>query len=48
MYITEIDKAFDADKFFPDVDFKLWNKTILSEHEYNDMKYSHVLYTKGK
>ena len=45
MILTEID-AFDeyADVYFPDFDKNEWDKNIISEHEYNNIKYKHVLY----
>lgn len=44
MYITEIDKEYDADKFFPEINYKDWNRKVLSNLEYNGIKYSHVEY----
>lgn len=46
MYITEIDKEFDADRFFPKFDKNNWNKKILSSNSHDDLEYSHVVYTR--
>lgn len=47
MYITEIDKQYnDADRFFPKFNHNDWQKKIISTHEYDGIKYSHVEYTK--
>ena len=48
MYITEIDKEYKADKFFPKVDYDKWDKEILCEHSYNDLNYKHVLYKRKR
>lgn len=48
MYITEIDKEYEADKFFPKVDYDKWDKEILCEHSYNDLNYKHVLYKRKR
>lgn len=44
MYITEIDKEYDADRFFPEFDKNDWDIEVLSEHKYNEIMYKHVLY----
>ena len=46
MYVTEIDKSFDADRFFPEIDKNVWKGKVLSKHKYNDLNYSHVKYTR--
>lgn len=46
MYVTEIDESFDADRFFPEIDKEIWSGKVLSKHKYNDLKYSHVKYTR--
>lgn len=33
MYITHIDEDFDADTFFPNVDFSEWNVEVVKIHE---------------
>lgn len=46
MYITEIDKQFDADTFFPEIDYSNWDRKVLSKHIYENVKYNHVEYTR--
>lgn len=46
MYITEIDKEYDADKYFPNFDKNKWNRKILSNNECDGVEYKHVLYTR--
>lgn len=47
MYITEIDKEYDADRFFPEFDKNKWNRTVLSENSFDGVEYRHVLYERG-
>lgn len=45
LLLTEIDATCkDADVYFPEFNKDEWNKDIISENEYNDIKYKHVLY----
>ena len=45
MYLTQIDsEEINADVYFPKFDISDWNKEIISNHEENNIKYSHVLY----
>lgn len=47
MYLTEIDDScVDADTFFPEFDKLIWEGSIISENEENDIRYRHVLYKK--
>ena len=46
MYITEIDKEYDADKYFPNFDKNKWNRKVLSNNECDEVEYKHVLYTR--
>lgn len=46
MYITEIDQEYDADKFFPEINKEQWNREVLSNNKYEDISYSHILYTR--
>ena len=47
MFVTEIDKIYeDADSFFPKIDKNIWRGKILSKHIHDDLKYSHVKYTR--
>lgn len=36
MYITHVDKHYDADTFFPDVDWDGWKKTVIKTQEKNE------------
>jgi len=45
LYLTEIDAIEkDADVYFPIFNKEKFNKEIISTHEENNIKYSHVLY----
>ena len=45
MILTEIDSTDkEADVYFPDFNKKEWEKNIISEHEYKNIKYKHILY----
>lgn len=45
LLLTEIEaEDKNADVYFPKFNKNDFNKTIISEHEYNDIKYKHVLY----
>lgn len=45
MILTEIMASdIEADVYFPKYNINDWNKELISEHEYNDIKYKHVLY----
>lgn len=44
LLITEIDKEYEADKFFPEIDYNMWEREVLSTHEYNGLNYEHVKY----
>ena len=46
MYITEIDKEYEATVFFPKFNKDEWEREVMSEHEYKTLKYSHVKYTR--
>lgn len=48
MLLTEIDDSKDAGVYFPEFSLEDWNKEILSNHEYDGLKYSHVVYTRKK
>ncbi len=49
MYITEIDSCFEADTFFPQIDYNKW-KLVVSEpgvkNEKNPFDYKHLVYEK--
>lgn len=44
MLLTEIDKEYDADVYFPRFNKEEWDKNILSTHEYEKIKYKHIEY----
>ena len=45
MILTEIDAIDEeADVYFPKFDENEWKKNIISEHEFNNIKYKHILY----
>ena len=47
MYITEIDKEFDGDAFFPEIDMNEWkvtNREFIPKENGNDFEYSYVTY----
>ena len=45
MILTEIDAEDKyADVYFPHFNNDDWDKNIINEHEYNNIKYKHVLY----
>ena len=48
MLLTEIDDNSDADVYFPEFNINGWTREVISNHEYNGLKYSHVVYTRKK
>ena len=44
LYITEIDDAKDADVYFPEIDYELYNRNVIEEKEENNIKYKILLY----
>ena len=48
MILTEIDDSCDADVYFPKFNINGWTREVISNHEYNGLKYSHVVYTRKK
>lgn len=46
LLLTEIDKEYDADAFFPDFDKDKYTRKILTDITENDTHYNHVEYTK--
>lgn len=48
MLLTEIDRTSKADIYFPDFSLCEWNREIISSHQYNDIEYKHVVYTRKK
>ena len=48
IYLTEIDKSFKADTFFPIFDKTKYEKEVLSILKDNDINYKHILYRRIK
>ena len=48
MLLTEIDKTAEADVYFPDFSLCNWDRELISRHQYNDIEYNHVVYTRKK
>lgn len=49
MYVTEIDKEFDGDVYFPEIDKTIWKKTSETQKlkdKKNDLKYKYIIYKK--
>ena len=46
MILTEIDDEANASVYYPKFDVNDWDKEIISKHNYNDIEYSHVIYTR--
>ena len=48
LLLTEIDKEYDADVYFPEFINDEWDRDVLSLHTYEDVEYSHVAYTRKR
>ena len=48
LVLTEIDKESDADVYFPEISTSCWDRNVLSNHQYEDIDYSHVVYTRKR
>lgn len=50
MYVTEIDKEFDGDTFFPRIDSEKWKEVSreAGPDDFNNFKYEYVIYEKRK
>ena len=44
MLLTEIDDDAIADVYFPEFSISDWDRELISNHNYKDLEYSHVLY----
>lgn len=42
--LTEIEDSSKADTYFPSLKETIWEKEVLSSHEYNGIKYHHTVY----
>lgn len=48
MYLTEIDKEYEADVFFPNFNKEEWESKFIKEVEENDVKYKHMQYIRKR
>lgn len=48
MYLTEIYKNFEADTFFPLVDYRYWDSFKLADHTNEDIPYERNMYVRKK
>lgn len=48
LVLTEIDGEKEADVYFPSFDKNEWNQEVLCEHQHEDIKYKHLVYTRKK
>ena len=48
LVLTEIDGEKEADVYFPSFNKNDWDQEILCEHQYEDVKYKHLVYTRKK
>jgi len=48
LVLTEIDGEKEADVYFPSFDKNDWDQEVLCEHQYEDVKYKHLVYTRKK
>ena len=46
LYLTHINKEFDADVFFPEVNYEEYTSEIIDEGIENNLEYKHILYKK--
>ena len=44
MYITKIDKTFEGDTFFPEIDYNNWNIIESKKNCTNDVEYESIIY----
>lgn len=44
MYITKVDKEYDADTYFPEIKEEKWNIDELNKNEYEGIKYQQYVY----
>ena len=48
MILTEINDSSEADVYFPMFSLDDWNRDVISNNRYENMDYSHVVYTRKK
>lgn len=48
LILTEIDRESEADVYFPEFSIDDWKRKVISNHKYEDIDYSHVIYVRRK
>ena len=48
MILTEVDAETTADVYFPTFDKNDWDQEVLCEHQHEEIKYKHLVYTRKK
>lgn len=48
MILTEVDAETPADVYFPTFDKNDWDQEVLCEHQHEEIKYKHLVYTRKK
>lgn len=48
LVLTEIDAESDADVYFPEFNKSEWDSEVLAEHEENNIRYKHLIYTRKR
>lgn len=48
LILTEIDRESEADVYFPEFSIDDWERKVISNHKYEDIDYSHVIYVRRK
>ena len=46
LLLTRVEETIVADSFFPEMKPDDWRSVVLSEHEYKDLKYKQLIYTR--
>lgn len=48
MILTEVEAETEADVYFPEFNKDEWEQKLLCEHQYEDIHYKHLIYTRKK
>ena len=48
MILTEVEAETEADVYFPEFNKDEWDQKLLCEHQYEDIHYKHLIYTRKK
>lgn len=48
MLITKVDKTFEADVYFPNIDDNDWNVNVLKDYKYHDISYRRLCYQRKR